>query len=305
MYMSGYTSVLICSTKVILHKMIGKNGKEVNSSKKLITNDSIDAINNDSEMLSNVEDIRHFMQPNLPLSNSINPSCFTDAYINDAKYDRFIRDKSAFYMCQLRDVSSNSNIIHPKCCYFKINYVSIISAMITGALLLLFMVYIIANHMSTAYNTTKFNTRMTYSIISFSVLALISISLFIGGILRQRKNWMLPLISSMIFSCIGLFGMLIIVMNVTVNNINKGLAKYFNGRTFIVANIVTFRVSLLTLLMLNIVVTTCYMRSYWFISITQKVCAYFEMNIELMNKLQRAFDYLIYINFGLRKNTSA
>uniref|UniRef100_A0A0R3RZB0 Phosphoinositide-interacting protein n=1 Tax=Elaeophora elaphi TaxID=1147741 RepID=A0A0R3RZB0_9BILA len=137
------------------------------------------------------------MQPHLPLSNSINLSCSTDACVNDAKDDRFIRDKSAFYTRQFRHISASSNITHPKCCFFKIN---------------------------------------TDSMIAISVMALIFIGLFIGGISRQQKNCMLPLILLMIFSCVGLFGMFVIMITMTADNTNKRFTKYSTA-----ANIITTR----------------------------------------------------------------
>lgn len=84
-------------------------------------------------------------------------------------------------------------------------------------------------------------------LVAISILLLIFIGLFVGGILRQRKNWMVPLISSMIFSCIGLFGTLITMMSITTDSINKGFVKYPTEEIFIVANVAIFRYLLLFL----------------------------------------------------------
>ncbi|EFO15365.1 hypothetical protein LOAG_13145 [Loa loa] len=236
--------------------MIGKSG---NSSRKLITNgsssDTINASDNSfpfedifenrthefepkHQILSN-EDIQHFLQPYLPLSNSINPLYSTDTCVDDVKKDQFIRDKSSFDMCQLRDIPTSSNIIHPKCYHFRVNTVSIASAVITAVLTLLFVGYIIVN----ASNNRKFNIWLKYSLVVFAILMLIFIGFFVGGILHQRKSWMLPLIASMIFSCISLFGILIIMITITTDNTCEGNAKYFNERILFIANIIIFRIS--------------------------------------------------------------
>lgn len=263
--------------------MVGKNGERSNSSKNLISNEgietfavSVDCIPSEStqepepkaqHQILSAEDIRHFMLPHLPPSNSINSTYSADVGEFDVNTDRFIRDKTYSYMWQLTDMHKNSKIAEPTCCCLKITAVSIGSAVGTGVLLLILAAYVIIKSICSLRRGSEINLHLTGTSVAIAVMLLVIIALFITGIFVRRKRWLLPLILSMVCLCVALSGTLIAILITLADDFNEALTQHPNDRILIVTHVFLLRLSMLLLLALGVLVTGCYIQCYRYISL--------------------------------------
>lgn len=86
-----------------------------------------------------------------------------------------------------------------------------------------------------------YNMSFTGTIIAISALMLLLTVIFVAGVIKKKKRWLIPLILSMICVCVASLGTFIAIMMTIADDVHEEFLKHPHNRIVIIANTVFLR----------------------------------------------------------------